>query len=325
MKDNALVFLADEKYLDQVKQMVYSARSFGHWEDDIVLLTWGDVDAQWFEKRGVIVVSVNEKDFAFGDLPKDQWVYFAKMYLFHPYFTRWKKLIYLDTDMLIRKDIRPLLEFTPFAATDDCFQYPVIHQLSPRYSDWTKSRINQVMSTRDLNAVSFNSGMMVISTELCTLEYFHQLCEMTALYWRECAYYDQGILNMVFNPIRERVPYVYNDYYLSESFNRKGLIRRLSDKNAVILHIIHPSKPWQQNNPYHLEWRERMEAAELQDSYQIGGRSPSFRSIMLVDFINKWNIRSVYFWGWWLDFYRKRRWRFYNFIDSLRKWIKKMQ
>ena len=305
---NALVFLANENYAEYAKQMVFSARRYGHWEDNIVLLKWGAFDTSWFEQRGVMIEDVSSADFNFGDLPDQQAVYFAKIILFHPKFSRWKKMVYLDTDMLIRRDIRHLLSYNGFAAADDCFRYPVIHQMAPIDSDWSQARINQVLSKSALRAASFNSGMMVIPTASNTHKTFHTLCELTAEYWRESAYYDQGILNMHLNPIRKRVPYVFNDYYLSEDFNRRGLIRRFSDRYSVILHIIHPSKPWSKDNPYYSEWKSRMDAAYASSEYPISGISPAPIGTFLVDFVNRWNIAGLYFKGWWLDRYREFKW-----------------
>lgn len=306
---NAIAFLADQQYAKYVRQMVYSVRTFGHWEEDIILLAYEMTDTSWFEKRGVKVIHLSKKDFDFGDLPAKQTVYFAKLLLFHPKFSQWHKIIYLDTDMLIRKDIRDLLKYRKFAAADDCFRYPVIHQMAPLDSDWAKARINKILPKNQLRAVSFNSGMMVIPTAENQLENFEKLCALTAEYWRESAYFDQGILNMHLNPSRDRVPYVYNDYYLSEHFNRRGLFRRFSDKHAVILHIIHPSKPWDASNPYFKEWRSRMEAAEKTTEYIIAGKAPSRIGTALVDFVNRWNVAGVYVRGWWLDRYRGFRWK----------------
>ncbi|TVQ78313.1 MAG: hypothetical protein EA358_05235 [Flavobacteriales bacterium] len=316
MSTNALVFLANEQYAPYVKQMVYSARSHGCWSEDIVLLAWDLADASWFERRGVFVIPVGADDFQFGDLPSSSAVYFAKIILFHPKFSRWDKLIYLDVDMIIRKDIRHLLTYENFAAADDCFRYPVIHQMAPRNSDWSQAAINGIMTSRELWAVSFNSGMMVIPKKMLSQELFADLCRQTAAYWRECAYYDQGVLNMVLNSQRDRVPYVYNDYYFSEHFNRRGLLRRLSDRHAVILHIIHPTKPWDPRNPYHAEWSARMNKSEATETYQVDGVEPSRWGMMLVDFINRWNIAGVYFWGWWLDRYRGARWFFLRFSKA---------
>lgn len=305
---NALVFLANENYAEYVKQMVFSARRYGHWEDDIVLLKWGAFDTSWFEQRGVMVEDVSSADFNFGNLPDQQAVYFAKIILFHPKFSRWKKMVYLDTDMLIRRDIRHLLSYEGFAAADDCFRYPVIHQMTPINGDWSKSKVNGILSKKALRAAGFNSGLMVVPTVSNTIVTFNKLCELTAEYWQESAYFDQGILNMHLNPIRKRIPYVFNDYYLSEDFNRRGLIRRFSDRYSVILHIIHPSKPWNKDNPYHREWKARMQKADESTEYPISSIPPSKIGTFLVDFVNRWNIAGITLKGWWIDRYRGFKW-----------------
>lgn len=329
---NALVLLANNKYLEYTKQIFYSARKLGNWQGDLVLLAYeipDDDRFNWFRERGIKIERINRDSFQFKNISPAKSVYFAKLDLFHPKWNHYSKIVYLDTDMIIRKDINNLLKFNSFAAADDCFQYPLIHQFSPPGKPYKEAEINLHYSQKTLNKISFNTGVMVIPAARNNEKQYVELLQLTEQFGRHSVFYDQGVLNLYFIENRIRIPYVYNDYFVSEHFNRRGLLRRFNDRDAVILHIIHPHKPWNEQCTYHSEWKHRLNAALTKKLPQPQGKSPSSFSIQKIDIINLLSIKEIYFKGAVVRQFKYSVWRAGQFLRQrlpfLHRLIKKKQ
>lgn len=321
MKENnqnhALALLADNNYLEYTKQMFYSARRYGNWRDELLLIAFeipDDERLQWFRERNIKIEHISRNEFDFQNIPDDKAVFFAKLHLFKPRYNRYRKIIFLDTDMIIRKDINKLKEFNSFAAADDCFQYPLIHQLSRPGKPYEDAEINEHYSQDTLKKISFNTGVMVIPTEHNNEEHYQKLVQLTDKFGMQSVFFDQGVLNLHFIHSRKRIPYVYNDYYASEYFNRRGLLRRFNDRDAVILHIIHPCKPWDERCTYHGEWKRRLHAALTEKMPRPGGVAPTKFSVWKVDLINSLSIKEIYFKGAVVKFVRYNLWRVGQFL-----------
>ncbi len=297
-KPFAIALLADKAYLEYTRQVIYSALRYGNWKGDFILLAFeipkDSETLNWFRERKVHIIHLDKKTFSFTGIDPSKTVYFSKIYLFHPDLCHWEKIIYLDTDMIIRKDLNRLLKYDKFAAANDCFQNPLIHQLSPPGKPYEEAEILRHYNLKSLMKKSFNSGLMVIQSKSNTIIEFNKLVELTNLFGKYSLFFDQGILNLHFNESRQKIPYVYNDYYGSEPFNRRGIFKRFSDRKAVILHIIHPHKPWNQASPYYLEWKKNLDDSSQKDFVGTEGKKASIISEWAVDLVNEISIRGIY-------------------------------
>ncbi|TVR77450.1 MAG: hypothetical protein EA412_11150 [Chitinophagaceae bacterium] len=294
---NALVLLADSHYLEHTKVVFYTAVKFGNWKGDCVLLAYeidDSVSLEWFKERDIKIVSVNRETFDFTSIEKEKFVYFAKLYLFHPFWNNYDKLIYLDTDVIVRKDINPLLKYKDFAAAHDCFQYTLIHQFSPPGKPYKDAFINNHFPRKVLRKISFNTGVMVIQSKKNTIEQYRELINLTNSYGSHSVFYDQGVINLHFIQKRQRIPYVFNDYYASEFHGKGGFIKRKNDRDAVILHIIHPFKPWNENCIYHNEWKSHYQQSLKELRPQAKPIKASLFSIYKVDLISRLRIVEIY-------------------------------
>ena len=155
------------------------------------------------------------------------------------------KVLFLDSDIIVRKNIDDLLSLD-FKIKNDCkgeyYVYAVDHK-------FTKKEITRL---RELNFVGehyFNAGVLLInlkkwrednvtSSFISTLEKYNN-----KILWA-----DQDILNLVIDNQWGKISYNYNAFGLDGEM----------DNNYKIIHYIGMSKPWQLRNkhPYkYLYWK----------------------------------------------------------------------
>ena len=296
---NAIAVLADEGHLDKTKQIIYSSYVYGNWDGEYILLAHEVKNKNalnWFTERGIHVVHIGETVNVNHHFPKETSIYYSTLHLFHPDLARWNTIIYLDTDMIVRKDISHLLSYDGFAAANDCARFPLIHQFSPRERKCTAEEYEQrklQLSAYNLQQTAFNAGMMVIDSKNNSPKRHSELMTLAAQYNPISTYGDQGILNLYFQKNRQHIPYVYNDFYQSDDFNRQGIIRRFSDCNSVILHLTHPYKPWDKRSAYFREWARNNEKAEQLFDAQQKGKKPSVWGTAWIEWVNDYNVRRL--------------------------------
>jgi len=297
-KKFALALLADENYLEYTKQVYYTAIVYGNWQYDLILLAYDIKDErilEWYDTKNIKIYHINKQTLNLNnDLIKSH-IHFSKIYLFHPFFSIYEKIIFLDTDIIIRKDLNRLLNYTSFAAADDCVKWPIINQFVINHNNYEQAEINQYFNKKTLYKTCFNTGVMVIHTKNNRNEEYNELISLCNSYGHLSTYFDQGILNLGLYNKRHRLPYVYNDYYSAETFNRTGVIKRHSDKDAVILHIFYPHKPWDSKSSYFKEWQRNFLNAQEGNFKMPITIKPTIFSIWKIEFINYINIKIIWF------------------------------
>lgn len=292
---NAIAVLADEGHLEMTKQILYSSFVFGNWKGEYILLVHSIKDTEklkWFTDRGIHIVHTE----SVVDVPGATGIYYSKLRLFHPDCGRWKRILYLDTDMIVQWDLNELTQVRGFAAANDCAKFDVLHQFSPRDRNISIDEYHErkeIFKDYDLSKTAFNAGMMVIDSENNTQKRYEELLNLAQRYYQWSTYGDQGILNLYFQNNRIKLPYVFNDFYQSDDFNRNGFIRRTSAGDAVILHLTYPYKPWDPNCEFHDRWKSYTEKAdELFYGKQVGKPLPAWRK-WRTELINAFNIWRV--------------------------------
>ncbi len=319
----AIAILSDRDHLEKTRHVFYSSYVFGNWGGDYILLAH-EVDDRdclsWFSRRGIHIFHTRHLQEHGHTVHHPLSVYFGKLQLFHPQMCRWDSIIYLDTDMIVRKDLSGLTRLgSRFAAADDCFRFPLSHQFrfcaDRPFNELIKEYEQQSGQPLEvsLKKPSFNAGMMVVDTKNNTRQRYENLLRLTRIFGPYSVKGDQGILNLYFQNQRKRIPYVYNDYYQSDDFNRNSLLARKSDKDAVILHLIYPHKPWEKDSPYQTEWAHHTAQSQfLFHQARPWGKKPSWGSIMKTDLINRLNI--------WRIKCTKRLKRGYTFLSYRARW-----
>lgn len=92
-----LVLVADESYLPHAKAVFANAKRQGKWKGDYCLIASPDIDRDYFESRGIHVLTDTEDR------------HYRKFAVCDDYFRQWDIVCYLDCDVLIQKPLAPLL------------------------------------------------------------------------------------------------------------------------------------------------------------------------------------------------------------------------
>jgi lipopolysaccharide biosynthesis glycosyltransferase len=259
-QDNVLVTLANEEYIDQAKQLFSSVYLHSGWEGDYVLLFDGlnSEKLSWFTDRGIIVHIVGD------DLIRKKWnirfslTTLCKFYLFTDYFKKWKRVVYLDADIIVRGSLQYLVSSKNMFLGANNFHFT----LSTEFRD---DEVKKELSLfYELDRKSFCSGVMSFNTSIVTDDDFGNLVSLYDKYGHGVACADQGILNLFFYEIWDVLPFrfnvspnqitqykVYPDYF---TFH-------FSIFNGNIIHLLGFPKPWEKKSDFYGEWKKNLDLA----------------------------------------------------------------
>ena len=267
MKDNLVVTLADKNFVNQAKQLFSSVYYNSGWQGDYMLLADGmkKKDVEWFEEKGIIVKDITDIKFikdshiGHGDYIWPNTV-LAKFILFTEEFKKWKKIIFLDSDIIVRGSIDKLKKVKSIAAVEDHFS-----ELGVRFKDQTLLKTKkQFKAKKDIlkkyhqKEKCFNSGVLAINTEIITSNTFNNLLKLLKDYG-ELSYGDEPLFNLYFYKKWEKLSKVYNacvPYWMKHY----GI--KTSEIKCPILHFIsrdEEEKPWNKSSPFYREWNSNLE------------------------------------------------------------------
>src|SRR3989344_202987 len=118
MKHNTsvLVTLADEGFVDQAKQLFSGVYWNAGWRGDYLLLAHGipERKLQWFRDKGILIRKCRplyKKRIGWAPVNHT-----SKFYLFTPYFKKWKQVVFLDADIIVRASLDELTKVRGFHA-----------------------------------------------------------------------------------------------------------------------------------------------------------------------------------------------------------------
>ena len=166
MKSSLLVTLADKKYIDQAKQLFSGAYFNAGWQGDYMLLAHDipDKDLKWFLDKGILVKKCKGvfTDEEFEKL-HNSWgskyrplgfvsIALSKFYLFTPEFKKWKNVVYLDLDIVVRASLEELARVRGFWAVND-----MGWKLKRQFFDTNLQLFSELKKNYNLNKKSFNS------------------------------------------------------------------------------------------------------------------------------------------------------------------------
>nr|MBA3901990.1 hypothetical protein [Bacteroidota bacterium] len=219
-------------------------------------------------------------------------VVYGKLFLLHPEMRQWEKIIYLDTDVLVRKDINALTNYPCFAARKETMGHNLLYQFLPDLeycSTYHKNELGKLQQKYDFKETSFNVGVMVIPTHQNTEKNFMEVVKLANELYGFAYFPEQAVLNLFFYKKWSNIPYIYNDVYAHDTFNQKGYWGRSSDQDAVILHCVGSPKPWEPTSQYFAEWNRNLQDAEMLFNIEQVGTAPTQKSIDKVERINAMN------------------------------------
>jgi hypothetical protein len=100
MTKRVTILAVDNGYRDHAKSLMVNCRRIGKWDGDFAILCPMDFDGEDFKQRGIHVFRT----------PEETWSYAVKFDIFDPIFWRWEQALYLDCDILIQRDLRPICD-----------------------------------------------------------------------------------------------------------------------------------------------------------------------------------------------------------------------
>jgi len=259
-KRNLLVTLADRNYIQQAKQLFSSVYWNAGWKGDYMLLSHEipEKELKWFRNKGILVRKCKplEKNKISGGFPP---TLLNKFYLFTPEFKKWKNIVYLDADIIVRASLDRLTKVKGFGAVLDLGLLKIAKNINQR----NKKLFLEIQKNYQLNTQSFNAGVLIFNTDIISKNSFTELRRLFKKYSQISIWAEQAVFNLYFYKKWKRLPLVYDVLvsYLSYVKNLKG----------IILHFVGfgNKKPWDITNSFYEEWKSNLERAELIDLKNI--------------------------------------------------------
>jgi lipopolysaccharide biosynthesis glycosyltransferase len=267
MSEKVLVAMANDRFVDQAKELFSSAYWNAGWDGDYLLLAYdfSDDDASWFRAKGIEVLPV--KNILEGDYSLGERIACCKAYVFTEYFKKWRNVVYLDVDIIIRAPFNEMGTVTGFCACPSLGQTVRDNFIEfDRLGDDVKNRIERIC---DLNKKSFNSGVLAFSTDIINAKTFDDCVEYINAYIDVSRFGGDQLAMNLFFPDWKSLPPVYNfTLPLDYPVNPNKI-------DAIILHLVSfGDGPWNPNSPFRQEWLEILARAEQIDLANIPHREP---------------------------------------------------
>lgn len=282
-KRNVIVTLADRKYLPQAKQLFSSVYLNGGWDGEYLLLAHEipKKELEWFEKKGIIVRKCRR--ISYTTPQKGSIISMSKLYLFTPYFKRWKRVIFFDSDIMVRGSLEYLKNVAGFNAVRD---------ISPSSFNFVESKdrkyIRQYTEIKNKyrRVPFFNSGVMVFETKIIKKGMFRLLKEKYEKNY-QYIYGDQAVLNMEFSDRWQELPTVFNIFETGVTTtnvfkkNRTAILKK--DILSPVVHFCGTYMPWDKRNRFYGEWMDNLKKSE---------NIKRFDSSVHKETITNWKVRS---------------------------------
>ncbi|MBR1775862.1 hypothetical protein IJ750_02145 [bacterium] len=257
-KKNALLLMAvTGNYLFSAANVLLGIKKYSpNMFDHIVIYT--DKQAKECDKQAISkIFDVEFKIYDFQlDSQKDRLrlIYYSNMtyarFEAFTYLNEYKKVFWLDSDLLITGDISGLLNYGDkcgLSMSLDLYPYPKGHSIRAFF-------VNPVPDY-DMSATAYATGIIIFSDKLPNpLELREYLYKQTNKYSSYLKYAEQGILHMMaqdYNIEIEEFPKTIYHEFVGDNY-----------KDAKITHLLGTSKPWQQYEfgafdewyENHIEW-----------------------------------------------------------------------
>ncbi|HNQ68882.1 MAG TPA: glycosyltransferase [Bacteroidales bacterium] len=255
-KESLLVTLADKSFVEQAKQLFSSVYWNAGWKGDYMLLAHNipEDNLKWFFNKKILVKKIESIDNRFVGDSKYNPAVLDKFYLFTEEFKKWKYVVFLDADIIVRASLERLTGISTFS----CVKI-VNRNFRCYFSEKESEKIKELKDEFNLRRSAFNSGVMAFNTDIIKYDTFDRL---VSLYNKYCDVIngDDSILNLYFYNIWEKAPLIYN--LRVNHFHCKKL-------DAIVLHferafrkIKDNDKPWMEGNTYREEWEKNLLNAE---------------------------------------------------------------
>ena len=259
-RKNLLVTLADKKYILLAKQLFSSVYWNAGWEGDYMLLSHEipEEDLKWFRDKEILIMEC--KPLHTNTINYYPPVVLDKYYLFTEAFKKWKNIVFLDADIIVKAPLERLTKIKYLGATRDIN----FSKLYTQFYNPSKDNFNNRIY--NLNDYILNSGVISFNTDIITPQTFKELNNLLNDYISEFKYGEQPVLNLYFYKKWERLPLVYNTFLMVHNYKLPlGL-------KCIVMHFI--SDPlryylWDATHPFYKEWKMNLDKAEFIDLNKI--------------------------------------------------------
>jgi len=267
MKKDLLVTLATGRNIEWTKQLFSSAYFNAGWKGDYMILAYDmpEEKLSWFRKKGILVKKCRPMATGLAGKSNDP-IFFSKLYLFSEEFGKWRNIVYLDSDILIRGSLGDLTKVRGFASTLDNMGF-LLDQFM--YSKENKREFLDLRKNYDLRENAFCAGVFAFNTDIIEKGTFDGMKRLAKKYSGILRFGDQSVLNLYFYKRWQRLPGAFG---VLANYAGKDLKLR-EDVDGIILHFAGPRKPWDKNSGYYREWKGNLDRADRIDLKRIPGPS----------------------------------------------------
>jgi lipopolysaccharide biosynthesis glycosyltransferase len=279
-RKNLLVTLADKNYLPQAKQLFSGVYWNAGWSGDYMLLSHEipEEDLKWFRDKGIFVKKCDLLlESRWGAQNECSPVIADKFYLFLEEFKRWKNIVFLDSDILVKGSLYGLTKIKYFGAVQDVY----FNRLNIQFYGPFANKFNNKIY--NWNVPAFNGGVLTFHTDIITPGLFNEISDLLKNHVAEFVYGEQTALNIYFYKKWKHLPVVYDlfiNYHGPKSQKKlKGIIVHFAGCN------YQPPIPlWNPENAFYKEWKANLDRAELMD-------------LSKVQQAKKWSFYKVYYYS----------------------------
>lgn len=286
-KKNLIVTLADINFLQQAKQLFSSIYWNAGWKGDYMLLSHQipESELKWFRDKSILI---KECDPLFNKAIGKNYspIVLDKLYLFKTEFKKWKNVVFLDSDIIVRGSLERLTRVKGFASVKSFLK------LKGEFVNHT-DLLSKIPDSFDLNERAFCTGIMAFSTDIIEDNTFDDIISLFEKYEKAFLFGEEGVLNMYFYHRWEKLPNVFGmDITPIAHLKIKPV-----DIHAVVIHFVRVEnkvsyKPWEKENPYFREWTENLLKSDNID-------------LNVVQKVKPWTWCKIKYHSWLYEFYLK--------------------
>ena len=252
VKRNLLVALADKNFVTQAKQLFSSVYNNAGWKGDYMLLAYNleESDKAWFKERGIIIFDCPSWQDLSG-AQKYPAVTLSKLFLFQTYFKRWRRVVFLDSDVIVRASLDGLLSCRDFSA-------PKATHIKLKDEFVFGKEDENLFKQYDLEGSAFCSGVFVIETKMIDTDTFSKLKDVNQKFGHFGIFGEEPSLNLFFYNNWNKLASEYHGipWYFKEQY-------KIPEEKikARIFHFLCHDKPWDKTSYYFSEWNKNLSLA----------------------------------------------------------------
>jgi lipopolysaccharide biosynthesis glycosyltransferase len=268
MQKNLIVTIADEKYLDNAKQLFASIYLNSGFDGDYMIISnhLPKKEIKSLEKKGIkvkIFKDVFEKEELeklFNETTKSSWwsiehtkMVLLKFYIFTEYFKKWDNIVYMDSDIIVRKSLNRLFEVTGFYAVKDSSK-----SLESQFK--IKKEDKTLFTDYNLRLKGFNGGVFAFSKDVIKKDSFEKIKHLYLKYHKYQCIVEQSTLNLFFYNSWKELLRIYN--YSPYSHNSYYLVSNRQQEIAILHFYCKICKPWHKKSIFFKEWEKNLSQFE---------------------------------------------------------------